>query len=102
MIVKSTISELISQGEHQQQDFKMRIDNSKKIAKTLCAFANGIGGRVLIGIKDNGNVFGIDVQEEAYMIEAAADMYSKPEIEYSLIPHTCVSSSVTGWLDYYF
>ena len=88
MIVKSTISELISQGEHLQQDFKMRIDNSKKIAKTLCAFANGIGGRVLIGIKDNGNVFGIDVQEEAYMIEAAADMYSKPEIEYSLIPHT--------------
>ena len=36
MIVKSTIAELISQGEHQQQDFKMRIDNSKKIAKTLC------------------------------------------------------------------
>ena len=87
MIVKSTIAELISQGEHQQQDFKMRIDNSIKIAKTLCAFANGIGGRILIGVKDNGNVFGIDVQEEAHMIEAAAEMYSKPIIEYNLIPH---------------
>jgi predicted HTH transcriptional regulator len=87
MIVKSSISELISQGEHQQLDFKMRIDSSKKIAKTLCAFANGIGGRILIGVKDNGNIFGIDVQEEAHMIEAAAEMYSKPTIEYNLIPH---------------
>jgi hypothetical protein len=30
--LKTTISVLISQGEHQQQDFKMRIDNLKKIA----------------------------------------------------------------------
>jgi len=94
MNIKYSISELISRGEHQQQDFKMRIDSSKKIAKTICAFANGVGGRILIGVKDNGNIFGIDMQEEAHMIEAAAEMYSKPSIEYSLIPHQIEGKSV--------
>jgi len=31
----SYILKYIAEGEHQQQDFKMRIDDSKKIAKTL-------------------------------------------------------------------
>ena len=45
------IEELISQGEHQQQDFKFEVSDSKKIARTLSAFANTDGGRLLIGVK---------------------------------------------------
>jgi len=41
------IENLISQGEHQQLDFKFEITDSKKIAKTLVAFANIDGGRLL-------------------------------------------------------
>lgn len=48
------IEALIEQGEHQQLDFKFEVSDSKKIARTLSAFANTDGGRLLIGVKDNG------------------------------------------------
>ena len=76
------IQKLIAQGEHLQQDFKQRIDDSKKIAKTLVAFANCSGGRILIGIKDNGRISGVDPEEEYHMIQGASDLYCKPEVEF--------------------
>lgn len=76
------IRDLIAEGEHQQQDFKFEITSSRKIAKTLVAFANTDGGRLLIGVKDNGKISGIKTDEEYYMIEAAAALYSKPEIPF--------------------
>lgn len=75
--------DLIEEGEHQCQDFKMRIEDARKIARTLVAFANTDGGRILIGVKDNGSVSGIQPEEEFHMIEAAADMYSRPPIAFS-------------------
>lgn len=75
-----TLKSIIRAGEHQQQDFKFRIDDTKKIARTLSAFANTDGGRLLIGVKDNGKITGIDPTEEIHMIEAAADMYCKPKV----------------------
>lgn len=77
-----SVKQLIREGEHQQQDFKYRIDDSKKIARTLSAFANTDGGRLLIGVKDNGKITGVDPTEEIHMIEAAADMYCKPKLEF--------------------
>ena len=78
------IYNLIAEGEHQQQDFKFEISDARKIAKTLSAFANTNGGRLLIGVKDNGKLAGIRSEEEQYMIEAAAQLYCSPEIEYTL------------------
>ncbi len=77
-----SVKQLIKEGEHQQQDFKFRIDDSKKIARTLAAFANSDGGRLLIGVKDNGKITGVDPTEEIHMIEAAVDMYCKPKLEF--------------------
>jgi predicted HTH transcriptional regulator len=74
---------LIEEGEHQQQDFKFCINDSKKIAKSLVAFANTDGGRLLIGVKDNGKVAGIRTEEEYYMVEAAAKIYSNPPIDFT-------------------
>jgi predicted HTH transcriptional regulator len=74
---------LIEEGEHQQQDFKFCINDSKKIAKSLVAFANTDGGRLLIGVKDNGKVVGISTDEEYYMVEAAAKIYSNPPIGFT-------------------
>ncbi|HAD96199.1 MAG TPA: ATP-binding protein [Cryomorphaceae bacterium] len=72
----------IDEGEHQQQDFKFRIDSTRKIAITLVAFANTQGGKLLIGVKDNGRIAGIDPEEEYYMIEGAASMYCKPPVSF--------------------
>jgi len=77
-----SLKALIREGEHQQLDFKFRIDDSKKIARTLAAFSNTDGGRLLIGVKDNGKITGVDPTEELHMVEAAADMYCRPKVEF--------------------
>ena len=58
------IHALIAEGEHQQQDFKFEISDARKIAKTLSAFANTDGGKLLIGVKDNGKIAGVRSDEE--------------------------------------
>ena len=76
---------MIEEGEHLHQDFKFAITDSKKIARSLAAFANTDGGRLLIGVKDNGNIAGVSSDEEYYMIEAAASMYCKPPVEFTTV-----------------
>ena len=83
LILSYYLYKLIEEGEHQQQDFKYCINDSKKIAKSLVAFANTDGGRLLIGVKDNGKIAGISTDEEFYMVEAAAKIYSDPPIDFS-------------------
>ncbi len=77
------IEELIREGEHQQLDFKFEVSDSRKIARTLSAFANTDGGRLLIGVKDNGNISGVRSDEEYYMIEAASTMYTYPAVPFT-------------------
>ncbi len=78
------IAELISEGESQTLDFKFEISNAQKIAKTLVAFANSKGGILLVGVKDNGKIAGIRTDEEVFMIESAANIFSRPKIKYEV------------------
>lgn len=78
------IYSLIAEGEHLHQDFKFEISDARKIAKTLSAFANTEGGRLLIGVKDNGNISGIQSDEEQFMMEAAARCYCKPSVDFHM------------------
>lgn len=88
------IKSLIREGEHQQLDFKYCISDSRKIARTLSAFANSDGGTLLIGVRDNGSIAGVMSDEEYYMLEAAASMYCKPEIRYRMTTHRTESKTV--------
>ena len=74
------IQKLIEEGEHQQLDFKFEISDSRRIARSLAAFANTDGGRLLVGVKDNGAIAGVRSEEEIHMIQAAAQMYCRPEV----------------------
>ncbi len=78
------IKKLIAEGEHQQLDFKFSINDSRKIARSLGAFANTDGGRLLVGVKDNGIIAGVRSEEEYYMVEAAAQMYTRPEVKFDV------------------
>lgn len=78
------VKELIKQGENQKLDFKFEISNAKKMAKTFSAFANTEGGRLLIGVKDNGKISGITSEEEAYMAESAAHVFCRPAVDFNL------------------
>ncbi len=81
------INSLINEGEHQQQDFKFEISDARKIARTLSAFSNTNGGRLLIGVKDNGRIKGVRSDEEYYMAESAATLYCKPEVQFESRSH---------------
>jgi len=83
---ESKLHKMIEEGEHLHQDFKFAITDSRKIARSLAAFANTDGGRLLIGVKDNGKIKGVSSEEEFYMIEAAATMYCQPPIEFTTVP----------------
>lgn len=70
---------LISEGEHQQQDFKYRVADAYKLAKSVSAFANTDGGRLLIGVRDDGNLSGVRSEEEIFMMHQAAYRFCRPE-----------------------
>jgi predicted HTH transcriptional regulator len=85
--VSRYIRKLIEQGEHQQQDFKFEISDARKIARSLAAFANTDGGRLLVGVKDNGAIAGVRSNEEYYMVEMAAQLYCKPPVDFIVAEH---------------
>ena len=58
---KRYIRSLINEGEHQQQDFKYRVSDAMKLAKSVSAFANTDGGRLLIGVRDDGHMSAIPI-----------------------------------------
>ena len=70
-VFDSDIFSLIKNGENKQVEFKstlrwdiknsnISIDVQHSALKTICAFLNSEGGILLIGVEDNGNIFGLD------------------------------------------
>jgi len=92
--MESILRKLIAEGENQQLDFKYCITDSRKIARTLSAFSNTDGGRLLIGVRDNGSLAGIRSDEEIYMVETAAHLFCRPEITYAVKQHTAGTKTI--------
>ncbi len=75
---RNPLLELISQGEHQEQDFKYKIQDPEKLARSVSAFANTDGGRLLIGVRDDGHISGVRSEEEIFQMEQAARQWCRP------------------------
>jgi predicted HTH transcriptional regulator len=76
------IKKSIFEGEGVTLDFKKTITSCEKIARTMVSFANNKGGRLLIGVADDGTIKGVKSEdEERYMITKAAQLYSRPALE---------------------
>ena len=58
-MTKTELRELISNGENSGVEFKGDVVDGDELAKDVVAFANGWGGRVLLGVDDDGNVRGL-------------------------------------------
>ena len=78
---------LISQGEHENQDFKYKISSARKIARTLSAFSNTTGGTLLVGIRDNGSLGGVKDEDDIYLLESASQIFLEPKIELEVLAH---------------
>ncbi|WP_411273449.1 RNA-binding domain-containing protein [Daejeonella sp.] len=76
------IRKFILEGEGVSQDFKRKITSCEKIAKTMVSFANNKGGRLLVGISDDGSISGVkSEEEEKYMLTKAAHFFCKPALD---------------------
>lgn len=78
------ILQLVAQGESEVLDFKKTISSAAKIAKTLSAFSNHKGGRLLVGVNDNKTISGVRSEDEQYMLGLAAAFYCKPEVKLTI------------------
>ncbi len=56
-MTKKELLELVKLGEGLNIEFKKNFSSS--VGKEICAFANTIGGKILLGVDDKGNVPGI-------------------------------------------
>lgn len=79
----SILEKLIVKGESAELDFKRAITSKQKIARTLAAFANNKGGKLLVGVEDNGDITGTNPEEEMYMIHEAAEHFCDPPVDIS-------------------
>ncbi len=90
----SHIESLIARGEGQHLDFKFAVNDSRKIARSMAAFANSGGGTLLIGVKDNGVISGVRTVEEFHMVETAAGFFVRPAVVFKSREWDCAGKKV--------
>lgn len=81
------IKKLIENGENVHLDFKQVIQNPNKIAKSIVSFANTSGGTLLVGVRDNGSIAGINSEEEFHMVDMIVNFYIKPTLNFNTKSH---------------
>ncbi len=59
----SQLKHIITQGENEKVEFKLSF--SKSVIETLVAFSNAQGGKVLIGVANDGVIKGVSITEES-------------------------------------
>lgn len=79
-----SVEEFIAQGEGQTVEFKRAdiLSNPIELAKLMVAFANASGGRILIGVCDDGSLEGMKTkkQYETHIMNIARDICDPPII----------------------
>lgn len=75
------VKEWVIEGEGRELEFKTRVPAPQKMAKTVCAFANTRGGRIVVGVMDDGEIVGIiDEEAEKKLLLEAANYYCEPPV----------------------
>ena len=76
---------LAAKGEGLRIEFKKKATFPEKIVRELIAFANTLGGDLLIGVDDDGTVSGQRyIEEEIFVMEKAIKELIFPRLEYEL------------------
>jgi ATP-dependent DNA helicase RecG len=75
--------ELIGRGEDSQTQLKQNINNPESLAGDLVAFSNSKGGKIIIGVNDQGTVIGLtadDIRRLNNLLSNAANDLVRPSI----------------------
>ena len=57
--VRTGIPRLVVHPEGPASEWKVRLPSDERIGPLLCAFANGVGGRLQVGVSDDGRCVGV-------------------------------------------
>ena len=80
-MVKSELLEIIANGENSGVEFKRDDVRPEQLAKELVAMANFKGGRLLLGVEDDGAVAGIQRDHtEEWVMDTVFGRYIHPQI----------------------
>ncbi len=58
------LKQQVKEGESHHLEFKKSTTQIKAAFETLCAFLNGVGGTVLIGVSDIGKINGQHISDK--------------------------------------
>ena len=81
----SELRRLVKQGEGTELEFKRKANHPDKIARELIAFANTRGGTLLVGVDDDGSIYGNKFSEEdAFAITQVLEQQTIPPLPFSM------------------
>lgn len=75
------IKQLISKGEGVEVEFKESATSlSRSVFETICAFLNRKGGHILLGVKDDGKIVGVNKGCIATQLDTLAKDMNNPQV----------------------
>lgn len=88
------LKELISKGEGFHLEFKEETVSNETIKKTIVCFANTDGGKILIGVNNDGTIVGV-TNPDAKMLNIENLAYNNCEPPITILQETVVSEGKT-------
>ncbi len=89
MMTPQQIESMIAQDEGYNLEFKQALPSKlSELSTELCAFANAAGGVLLVGIRDDGSIIGVDLDNttRSRIQDIISNIEPRPEIIISEIP----------------
>jgi len=77
-LAKDELAAVIAGGEDSFTEFKGPDVSNRDLAKELCAFSNSAGGRVLVGVDDDGTIVGSEGWDEERIMNVARTLLDPP------------------------
>lgn len=57
------LKQILEKGKDSQQQFKQLIVNGNALAAEMVAFSNSLGGKLLVGVNDDGKITGLSLEQ---------------------------------------
>ncbi len=82
-MTRRELEQLVDLGEGISVEFKRRAPRPARIAKEAVALANTNGGRIVLGVNDDGTIMGVEhTSEQEFLLRQAVNAHSRPVVEY--------------------
>ena len=79
------LKSLVKEGEGSRLEFKLKTTHPDKIMREVVAFANTSGGKLLLGVSDEGELIGLKFpDEDKFVMDKAFVSFLSPQVNYTV------------------